>query len=131
MARDRRVVAAVAVLVVVAGLVVGSNLVGDALYAVLVYVLVVGAAPRIAASRAALIAFGICAAIELLQLTGLPAAIVDVVPAARYVLGTTFNAPDLLAYAVGVALAAGADALAGRRRTAQELSRSAPGRTPG
>lgn len=115
--------------VVVAGLVAGSNLLGDALYAVLVYVVIVGVAPGIAAPRAAAIAFGICAAIELLQLTGLPAAIVDVVPVARYVLGTTFNAPDLLAYAVGVALAAGVDAQVGRRRAAPALSPSGPGRT--
>jgi len=123
------VVAAVAVVVVVAGLLVGSNPVGDALYAVLVYVLVVFVAPSMAAARAAALAFGVCAAIELLQLTGFPAAVVDVVPVARYVLGTTFHAPDLLAYAVGVAVAAVTDVLVRRRRRLSP--RSGPGRTPG
>ena len=122
-------VAAVAVVVVVAGLLVGSNPVGDALYAVLVYVLVVLVAPSLAAARAAPLAFGACAAIELLQLTGFPAAVVDVVPAARYVLGTTFHAPDLLAYAVGVAVAAVTDVLVRRRRRLSP--RSGPGRTQG
>ena len=98
----------------VAGLVAGSNPVGDSLYAVLVFVLVIGFAPRIRTGAAAAIALGIRAAIELLQLTGLPAAIVDEIPAARYVLGTTFNAPDLLAYAAGVLVAAGADLLVRR-----------------
>ena len=128
--RNRWVVVAAAVLVVVAGLVAGSNPVGDALYAVLVYVLVLVVAPRVPVGRAAALAFGICAAIELLQLTGWPAAVVDVVPVARYVLGTTFHAPDLLAYAVGVAVAAGADVLVSRRRPLRS-PRSGPGRTPG
>ena len=68
---------AAAALVVVAGLVAGSNLVGDALYAVLVYVLVVIVVPAITTRTAAAIAFGVCAAIELLQLTGVPAAVVE------------------------------------------------------
>lgn len=120
-------------LVVVAGLVSGSSPVGDALYAVLVFVLVVGVAPRIRTGAAAATAFGICAAIELLQLTGLPAAIVDEVPAARYVLGTTFNAPDLLAYAAGVLVAAVVDLLVRRaaerrrRADAETAAVSAPG----
>ena len=101
----------------------------------LVYVLVVGVAPRIRTGAAAAIAFGICAAIELLQLTGLPAAIVDEIPAARYVLGTTFNAPDLLAYAAGVLVAAGADLLVGgwqrHASTTGVVTPSASGRTPG
>ncbi|WP_051275129.1 DUF2809 domain-containing protein [Cellulomonas sp. URHD0024] len=99
----------------VAGLVVGSNPAGDALYAALVYVLVLGLAPAVPSNRAGMVAFGICAAIELLQLTGLPAEIVGAAPAARYALGTTFQAPDLLAYAVGVLLAAGVDVLVRRR----------------
>lgn len=109
-------------LVVVAGLAAGSNPLGDALYAVLVYVLVIAVAPAVRVRRAAVVAFGICAAIELLQLTGLPATIADALPPARNVLGTTFHAPDLLAYAAGVALAGGVDAIS---------SRWASGRTAG
>jgi len=119
--------------VVLAGLLAGSNLVGDGLYAVLVYVLLVGVAPSVPTTRAAAVAFGICAAVELLQLTGLPAAIVATLPGARLVLGTTFNAPDLLAYAAGVVLATGVDLLveraALRRRAA--VTQSVSGRTPG
>ena len=110
---------------------VGSNLVGDALYAALVYTLVVGVAPVVTWRRAAGVAFGICAAIELLQLTGLPAAIVETAPAARYVLGTTFNAPDLLAYAVGVLCAAGVDVLVGRAAARRTVTPAASGRTQG
>jgi hypothetical protein len=109
------VVAGAAGLVVAAGLVAGSNPVGDALYAVLLFVLVVGIAPAVTTGAAAFVTFGLCAAVELLQLTGLPAAVVERSPAARYVLGTTFHGPDLLAYAAGVLLAAAVDALARRR----------------
>lgn len=79
--------------------------VGDALYAAFVFTLLVVAAPRARSATLAAITFGICAAVELAQLTGVPAAIVDAVPVARYALGTTFVAVDLLAYAVGAGLA--------------------------
>ena len=80
--------------------------VGDALYAAFVYALLVVVAPRARAGIVAAAAFGLCALVELAQLTGIPAAAVDAVPAARYVLGTTFAALDLVAYAVGAALGA-------------------------
>ncbi|NUU17172.1 DUF2809 domain-containing protein [Cellulomonas humilata] len=79
---------------------------GDVLYAALVYALLVVVAPRARPWTVAAVAFGWCALVELAQLTGIPAAVVDAVPAARYVLGTTFAALDLVAYAVGAALAA-------------------------
>lgn len=79
---------------------------GDAVYAAFVYALVVVVAPRARPVPAAATAFALCVLVELAQLTGLPARIVDAVPAARYVLGTTFAAVDLLAYAAGVAAAA-------------------------
>jgi len=79
--------------------------VGDALYAALVFTLLVVVAPRARSATLALVTVAVCTAIELAQLTGIPAAIVDAVPAARYVLGTTFVAADLLAYAVGAGLA--------------------------
>ena len=56
------------------------------------------------AGTVAVVAFALCALVELAQLTGIPAAVVDAVPVARYALGTTFAAVDLLAYAVGAAL---------------------------
>jgi len=110
--RQRTVAALAAVGLVGLGLVVArgdgvvADKVGDVLYAALVYVLLVVVAPRARPWTLAAVAFGVCVLVELAQLTGIPAAIVDVVPAARYVLGTTFVALDLVAYAVGVALAA-------------------------
>ncbi|WP_200938427.1 DUF2809 domain-containing protein [Cellulomonas sp. Root137] len=83
-----------------------ADKVGDVLYAALVYALLVVVAPRARRWAVAAVAFGVCALVELAQLTGIPAAAVAAVPAARYVLGTTFVALDLVAYAVGAALAA-------------------------
>jgi hypothetical protein len=77
---------------------------GDAVYAAFVYALVVVVAPR--TRWAAVAAFAVCVLVELAQLTGLPARVVDAVPVARYALGTTFAAVDLVAYAVGVGAAA-------------------------
>lgn len=82
---------------------------GDALYAVLVYVLVallVPGKPKLLVAAAAVTA---CAMIELFQLTGLPAELGQSWPPIRLVLGTTFGTADLLAYAGGAALAYAAD----------------------
>jgi hypothetical protein len=79
---------------------------GDALYTVLVHVLLILVAPRVAPSVAAVTALGFSCAAELFQLTGIPAALAVHSLAARLVLGSTFNAPDLLWYAVGAALSA-------------------------
>ncbi len=74
---------------------------GDALYTLLILTLVVVLAPRSAPARAAGIALAVSWAVELLQLTGLPAGLSARSTAARLVLGSTFNAPDLFWYAVG------------------------------
>ncbi len=79
--------------------------VGDALYAAFVFALLVLIAPRARSGILAAVTVGICAVVEVAQLTGVPAAIVDAVPVARYALGTTFVAADLLAYAVGAGVA--------------------------
>jgi uncharacterized membrane protein len=76
---------------------------GDALYTLLVFALVVLAAPRTAPWKAAAVALAVSWGVEFLQLTGLPAALSRQSTAARLVLGSTFNAPDLLWYAVGAA----------------------------
>ena len=109
---SRWVLAATAAGVVVVGLgarqlpgAVG-DLAGGVLYAVLATLLVAIVAPRARPTTLGAVAFAVCAAVELAQLTGVPAAAVDAVPAARYVLGTTFHAPDLAAYAVGTAVTA-------------------------
>ncbi|WP_431677653.1 DUF2809 domain-containing protein [Kitasatospora sp. KL5] len=99
---------AAGLLTVVAGLgvraVLGGSVAkyaGDALYAVLVYTLVVLIAPRIRPARAAVAATLVSWGVEFFQLTGLPARWSEKSVMARLVLGSTFNAPDLLWYAVG------------------------------
>lgn len=83
-----------------------GDFVGDALYAVLVFLLLSIAFVRTSPWRIAAVAFAVCAAIELLQLTGLPATLAAAFPPVRLLLGTTFSAVDLVAYLVGVISAA-------------------------
>jgi hypothetical protein len=79
-----------------------------------------GKSPLPAPESSGAIALGLCALIELTQLTGISAAVVDLWRPARYVLGTTFQATDLVAYAAGVVVAAGVDrAWSSGRRVAQ------------
>lgn len=117
-ARSRPVAGLVAVPVLAAGLVVRDVTTGAvgkyggvALYAVLIHVLVVVVAPRLRPPAVAGVALGICVLVELAQLTPLPAALSERSVVARLVLGSTFNAPDLLWYAVGVAVALAVDRL--------------------
>ncbi|MEU9591536.1 DUF2809 domain-containing protein [Streptomyces sp. NPDC048193] len=76
---------------------------GDALYTLLLLALVVLAAPRATPWKAAAVALAVSWGVEFLQLTDLPAALSRHSTVARLVLGSTFNAPDLLWYAVGAA----------------------------
>lgn len=108
---QRLVPAVAAVVTVAAGLsvrsVLGGDLAkyaGDALYALLIFWLVLVVAPRTRAWVAAVVAFAASVAVELFQLTGVPAELGAHSTLARLVLGTTFNAPDLPFYAVGAAL---------------------------
>ncbi|MYQ42927.1 Protein of unknown function (DUF2809) [Streptomyces sp. LamerLS-316] len=78
---------------------------GDALYTVLIHTLVVLLAPRVRPLTAAGTALAFSWAVELAQLTGVLADLARHSTVARLVLGSTFNAPDLLWYAVGAALA--------------------------
>lgn len=131
--RERLVPAVAAVVTVAAGLsvrsVLGGDLAkyaGDALYALLIFWLVLVVAPRTRAWVAAVVAFAVSVAVELFQLTGVPAELGAHSTLARLVLGTTFNAPDLPFYAVGAALgwslhlAARSTGLARRRRPAPQ-----------
>jgi hypothetical protein len=110
--RRRRMLAAVAGLILVTGLLVhftidsaAGNFVADALYAVMLFVVLSFAFVRTSSWRVALLTFVICVGIELLQLTGLPAFLAGVFPPSRLLLGTTFAAVDLLAYFLGVGAA--------------------------
>ncbi|MGV8977163.1 MAG: DUF2809 domain-containing protein [Cellulomonas sp.] len=99
---------------------------GDALYAVLVVVLVAFVRPTARTWVVAAVAWAVCAAIELGQLTGVPAHLTEVWWPARLVLGTTFHAPDLALYAIGVALAAGVDGAISRRQRSRVSGAPSP-----
>lgn len=136
--RLRRVSAAVgAVATIAAGLVVHSLLpdtavsdaAGDALYAVLIYLLVVVAMPRWGTLLCGGFALAWCTAVELFQLTGLPEVWGAAFAPAMLVLGTVFSPVDLVVYTVAVIGAATLDMIArmlapasSRRRPAGEES---------
>lgn len=112
--RARRAAAGVALLALIAaGLAVhallpdttGSDVAGDALYAVAVYAGVVLIAPRLHSAAAAAIAAGWCVAVELFQLTGIPSRAGDLFPPAMLVLGTVFDPRDLVVYPIAVGAA--------------------------
>ncbi len=109
-AAARAVAAGAAVVTVAAGLAVRAGAdgafakyAGSALYTVLLGALVAFCAPRARPAAVASTALGLSWAVEFAQLTGVPAQWSAHSTAARLVLGTTFNAPDLLGYGVGAA----------------------------
>ncbi|MBD5785298.1 DUF2809 domain-containing protein [Cellulosimicrobium terreum] len=115
-ARRRGLVAAVLLGVVVAGLLVATRVPdpwgdvgGDVLYAVATYALLVLAVPALSPRTAGLVALGWCWLVEVVQATGLAAAMNDAVPPAAWLLGSTFAVRDLVCYLVGVVLAVGVD----------------------
>src|SRR4051812_27955726 len=77
---------------------------GDALYAVAIY-LVLALLTRRRAAVVAPFAAMVCLTIEGFQATGLPARWADFLPV-RWLLGTTFSWHDVLCYLVGVAMIA-------------------------
>jgi hypothetical protein len=81
---------------------------GVALWSVMAYAAILVLAPRLSVARAALIALAVSFAVELAQLSPIPAALSAKHLVLRLLLGTTFSVYDLPAYAVGVALAAAA-----------------------
>ncbi|GAA1284578.1 hypothetical protein Psi02_33380 [Planotetraspora silvatica] len=102
---SRAPVAVAAIVTIAAGLLIRAFLggpfakyAGDALYTVLLYLLVLLVVPAARPSRVAAIAVAASWLIELSQLLDLPALV-------RPILGSTFNPPDLLWYAVGAGAA--------------------------
>ncbi|MEV0575556.1 DUF2809 domain-containing protein [Streptomyces sp. NPDC050392] len=125
------VAAGAAVVTVVAGLGVravadgaAAKYAGDALYTVLVCALVALCAPRTRPLAVAGAGLGISWAVEFLQLTGVPAELSRHSAVARLVLGSTFNAPDLLWYGVGAAAAWGVHTAAASRAPGPRASAS-------
>jgi hypothetical protein len=88
-----------------------GDVVGDLLYPVAAYAALVLVAPRLRPWVAGAVVLAWCWLVEILQATPVVAAVLDVVPAAAWVLGSTFNARDLMLYLVGVLLAVGLDVL--------------------
>jgi hypothetical protein len=88
-----------------------AKVAGDALYTVLIYVLVVAARPRIALARAFAIALGVSFTIELAQLTPYPAWLSSRHVVLRLIFGTTFGFVDLAGYCVGAVFAIAVHAL--------------------
>ena len=116
----RRVVSAGVLLVAVAtGLAVhfqlpdtdATDIAGDVLYAVAAWGVAVLLAPRWSALVVGAAATAWCVAVELFQLTGIPEAIGTVFPPAMLVLGTVFDARDLVVYVSAVAVLVVLDAL--------------------
>ncbi|ESU48791.1 hypothetical protein P376_3240 [Streptomyces sp. HCCB10043] len=106
----RGVAAVAAIGIVAAGLAVRAGAdgafakyAGSTLYTVLLCTLVAFCAPRARPLVVAATALGLSWAVEFAQLTGVPAELSAHSTAARLVLGSTFNAPDLFWYAVGAA----------------------------
>ena len=130
MPRRRLALALAAAVLVAAGLLVARTtddaawtFVGDALYAAMLYAVAGVVLPRAVPALLGATAFGVSAAVEVFQLTGIPAHLAAVVPGAALVLGTTFQGSDLVAYALGALAMTGADAVI---RRAAGSSRGAP-----
>ncbi|MFJ6534454.1 DUF2809 domain-containing protein [Microbacterium sp. NPDC091662] len=134
--RRRIALALLALATVGIGLIVHSgmsgavgDIAGDALYAVLIYLLIALIAPRWSRPVVALIALAFCAGVELLQLTGLPREWAAAFPPSRLVLGSGFDMRDIAVYAGAVVVTAVVDA-AVTRSFARAASRNATGRPP-
>lgn len=119
----RRGLLVAAALVIVAGLAVhllGSGPVadfaGDALYAVMIYLVIAAVFARAASWLIGTAAVVVCALIEVFQLTGLPGVWAEAFWPVRLVLGAGFDARDLIAYAVGVVVATTCDLITRRSR---------------
>ena len=115
----RRAIAAVLLIATIgAGLLVhgalpdtaATDIAGDALYAVAAYLAVVLVAPRLSPLVVGGIAAAWCTAVELFQLTGLPLVWGAQFSPVMLVLGTVFDARDLVVYLVTIALATALDA---------------------
>jgi predicted Kef-type K+ transport protein len=124
--RGRRLLAGgLLALTIVAGLAVhsfapdsaASDIAGDALYAVAAYLAVVLVVPHLRVPAVALIAAVWCTFVELFQLTGIPLALGAAFSPVMLVLGTVFDARDLVVYLVTIVAVAGIDGAirAGRR----------------
>ncbi|MFD7730400.1 DUF2809 domain-containing protein [Kitasatospora phosalacinea] len=99
-----------------------AALLGGALYTALLYTVLMAAAPRLGPWTAGGTALAASWAVELFQASGLPADLGRSSLLSRLVLGTTFDLPDLLGYALGAVVLVAVHHLARRRaRNARRL----------
>ena len=89
---------------------VARDLLGDALWATMIAWWIGAVAPRMQLTARSAVAFGICVAVEVSQLIHTPALdSLRSTPMGHLVLGSGFDPRDIVAYAAGVAIAAGAE----------------------
>ncbi len=114
----RRLAAAVLLVAVIgAGLAVhsllpdtaASDIAGDALYTAAVYLAFVLVLTRLRPLAVGAVTAAWCVAVELFQLTGIPLALGAAFPPSMLVLGTVFDARDLLVYVIAAVVICGAD----------------------
>lgn len=86
-----------------------GDTIGGVTYAALAYVLIALLRPGWRPLTVGLAAFTFSAAIELLQLSGIAAELVEFWSPLKLVVGSSFVAGDFLAYAAGAAFAAAVD----------------------
>lgn len=92
------------------------DVLGDALWAAMVYWVAAAAAPSLSTGIRAPLAVGICWAVEFSQLVQVPTLDrLRATTAGHLVLGSGFDARDLAAYAAGIAVALGLEMLLRRR----------------
>jgi hypothetical protein len=95
------------------GVVLIDKYLGDALYAVMLYLLICLFLPQISVFKAAALAFTLVLAIESFQLTGIPdqmhTSANRLISALSVALGTTFSIYDIIAYVFGIGACAGMD----------------------
>lgn len=85
------------------GFAVWDKSLGDVLYTVMVYLLVACVRPSLPPRALGAVALGVSVAVEVFQLTGIPARLPRMLQLA---LGTTFAWHDIVCYVVGALLAA-------------------------
>lgn len=96
------------------GLALWDKSLGDVLYAVMVGCLVLAAQPSLRPRMVGLLAFAICFALEVFQLTGIAWKLPRLL---RFVLGTTFAWHDVACYVVGSLVVTGLCVLRSRSRS--------------
>lgn len=101
-----------------------GDILGDALYATLVYLLLALLAPRSPRRFIGALALIACAVVEFLQLTGIPREVATAFPPAALVLGAGFDQRDLLVYAAAVVITMIIDVAISRAARPRSLSTS-------